>query len=356
MSAVQNLSPEQQTEVRTQVRALLERTPAYKDMDAESRKGIANGLVDVVSFLADPAAGQADFAEGLATKTGAEKVQDRLAKKQDLVGKDFDAGALEAGTKAFKEMVGAVDFPEFVSGLIEGVFTSIVDSSIRQMEAYGKLLEAVVKSVEEYAADNVTPNQARDYLQQRFPDTLTVRIESGDPRLALKEGAEEDALTRVKAAMGGEDVDLDDEESEAELARRAQLEMARLRQQQLATMVLLGINRIVVTDGLINAKVVFDMKASDVAERTNRASMYDSAEQKRQHGSGSGWFSSSYDHTQERHKTVVTSSTTDESESKANIKAKLSGEVRVNFKSETFPLERMASSGEIASVNERAQK
>ena len=39
--------------------------------------------------------------------------------------------------------------------------------------------------------------------------------------------------------------------------------MARSRQQMLASMVMLGINRIVVTDGLINAKVVFDMRATD---------------------------------------------------------------------------------------------
>jgi hypothetical protein len=366
MSAVQNLSPERQKEVRTQVRALLDRTPSYQALDADSRRDIAKGLVNVVAFLADPAAGQKDIpdglagealaAEGLATKTGAEKLQDRLAGKQNLVGKDYEAAALKAGTAAFRDMVGAVDFPKFVSGLIEGVFTSIVDSSIRQMEAYGKLLEAVVKSVEEFAADNISANQGRDYLAERFPDTLTVKIESGNPKIALKDGVEEEALARVKAAMGGQDIDLDDEESEAELARRAQLEMARVRQQQLATMVLLGINRIIVTDGLINAKVVFDMKASDTAERTNRASMYDTAEKKRQTGSGGGWFSGDYDNTQEKHKTVVSSSTTDESESKASIKANLTGEVRVNFKSETFPLERMASSGEIASVNQRAQK
>src|SRR5690606_7884666 len=161
VKALANLAPEQQREVRTQVRSLLERTDAYRRLDPDSRRALANGMVDVVAYLADPAAGQKDIAEALATKTGADKLQDRLAKKQDLVGKDFEAGALEAGTAAFRDMVGAVDFPAFVSGLIEGVFTSIVDSSIRQMEAYGKLLEAVVKSVEEYAADHVTLNQAR---------------------------------------------------------------------------------------------------------------------------------------------------------------------------------------------------
>ena len=290
-------------------------------------------------------------------KTGAEKLADRLAGKQDTAQKGFTASASREGTAAFKEMVGSVDFPKFVSGLIEGVFTSIVDSSIRQMQAYGKLLEAVVKSVDEFATENVSQNQARDYLANRFPDTLRINVQNNQPRLAMKDDVSDDAMQRVKTQLGLDgDVDLDDEESEVRLTRKAQLEMAKSRQQQLATMVLLGINRIVVTDGLINAKVVFDMKASDTSTRKATASMYDDLEQQETHHSGGGWFSGDYDDSAKQHSTVVTSALDDTSESRAQVKANLSGEVRVNFKSETFPLEKMASSLQIDSVNERAKK
>jgi len=140
------------------------------------------------------------------------------------------------------------------------------------------------------------------------------------------------------------------------LLQRAKVEMARSKQQMLATMVLLGINRIVVTDGLINAKVVFDVKASDTATRHATASMYDDKTTERQFGDSGGWFSSDYDNTQETHKTVVSSVVDDTSDSKAQLKATMSGEVRVNFKSETFPLDKMASSLQIDSVNQRAAK
>lgn len=382
MKPIDNLRPDQRDEVRAQVRGLLERSEAFSAMPADERKRIAGGLVDVVAFLADPAAGQPELADAVASpnvsqngasagglsvaeglaepaKTGAQKTADRLAAKQDLVGKDFKAAGTEAGTKAFRELVDSVDFPKFVSGLIEGVFTSIVDSSIRQMQAYGKLLEGVVKSVDQYASDHISRNQARDYLADRFPDTFTVDVDRESPRLRLRSGLEDEdaAMQQVQTAMGmKEGFDLDDEESEARLTRQAQLEMARMRQQQLATMVLLGINRIVVTDGLINAKVVFDVKASDTATRRARASLYDQQDTAKQSHDGHGWFSSSFDDTQEKHKTVVTSSVDDTSESKASLKANLTGEVRVNFKSETFPLEKMASSVQIQSVNERAQK
>jgi hypothetical protein len=42
------------------------------------------------------------------------------------------------------------------------------------------------------------------------------------------------------------------------------------------------------------------------------------------------------------------------SESKAELKAKLSGEVRVNFKSDYFPMEKLASPGMIASIQGNA--
>lgn len=376
MSVIEKLTPEQQAEVRTQVKNLLEQSEAFGAVDAATRRKIASGIVDVVAFLADPALQSANSsadgatsappeadalpAEALAQaaqKTGAEKVQDRLAGKQQFAGKDFGDGAMKAGTQAFKELVGAVDFPKFVSGLIEGVFTSIVDSSIRQMQAYGKLLEGVVKSVEEFASENVTPNQARDYLRNRFPDTFDIEVSANTPRLTAKDSAPDDALANVKKALNYDgNIDLDDEEGEAGLLQRAKIEMARSKQQLLATMVLLGINRIVVTDGLINAKVVFDVKASDTASRQARASMYDQRDTQRSFGDSGGWFSSDYDHTVDTHKTVVSSGVDDQSESKAQLKANLTGEVKVHFKSETFPLEQMASSLQIQSVNQRAQK
>ncbi|XXF81314.1 hypothetical protein P2318_16605 [Myxococcaceae bacterium GXIMD 01537] len=358
MSAIQNLSPEQRDEVRGQVRALLDRTEAFQHLSPEQRQKVARGLVTVVGYLADPAAGQKELAGALADqKTAGEKTGDRLANKQDLVGKDFKAAGVKAGTDGFKDMVDSVDFPKFVSGLIEGVFKSIVDASIRQMEAYGKLLEGVVKSVEQFANDHITPNQARDYVRNRYPDAMRIDTSSGSPRLAPNENLDDERMPNFQKDFGLQQApDFSEPESEAAIVRAAQLQMAKMRQQQLSTMVLLGINRIVVTDGLINAKVVFDMKASDTAKRRNTASLYDSTSERENHYSESGWFSDSFDSSSRSHDVVVSSATSDDSESKAQVKAQLSGEVRVNFKSETFPLEKMASSGQMGIVQERAQR
>ena len=126
--------------------------------------------------------------------------------------------------------------------------------------------------------------------------------------------------------------------------------MAKSRQQLLASMVMLGINRIVVTDGSITAKVVFDMRAEDKAKRRYTASMLDQSAQRyreKTEVSYSSWMSpvdasASFEGEQE-HVATVASAVDETSESKAEVKARLSGDVRVNFKSDYLPLEKMAT-------------
>lgn len=91
-----------------------------------------------------------------------------------------------------------VDFPRFVADLIDGVFASIVDGSIEQMEAYAALVSDAAKSVAAFARDNDAAERARDHLVDRYPS------------LAI---------------------------AKRSLTRRA------ARQQLLATMVLMGVNR-----------------------------------------------------------------------------------------------------------------
>jgi hypothetical protein len=117
-------------------------------------------------------------------------------------------------------------------------------------------------------------------------------------------------------------------------------------------MVMLGINRIVVTDGSINAKVVFDMRASSEAAASSTASMYDRESQLNRNVtnvSAGGWFSPIRANTsnlnEQAHVATVSSAVDDSSAERAEVKAKLSGDVRVNFKSDYLPLEKMATPG-----------
>ncbi len=350
--------------VRRCVREMLERSDAFREMPPEERAKLARGLVQTLAYLTDPAAGVPE-ARGAAGPVGAparaledanKALKDRLADDPDQVGKNFKAGAVEAGTKAFKSMVAAVNFPAFVSGLIDGVYTSIVSSSIKQMQEYGKLLEAIVKSVEEFAQENISPDAARSFVASSFPRAVALDQGEGSGKLRLRDDVEDKDVPDFKRALGmAENVALDDD-NETAIVLAAQLKMARQRQQQLATMVMLGINRIIVTEGEIKASVLFDMKAKDKAQRDAFASTSDvTAHSTSDDG---GFFGAIFGGSSSVDTSVSSaySEQRDRSASEVEAKAKLAGSVTVKFKSETFPLERLASSTELGAVQEKSAR
>jgi hypothetical protein len=330
--------------VRAAVRRFLEGSRAFDTLAPEHRAKFAGDMVKVVDALA--ADGLLEAASPPLAKAlgdAADDTKTRLSKDAGAVGKGFVAGAIREGTKAFRDMVDSVDFPKFVGGLIQNVFQAIVDASIQQMQAFGELLAAAAKSVDQFASDHITDAQARDHIANRYPGAVEI-VAGEDGTARLGPGPRGDQVN-VGSAFGVSGVDFSDEESERTLVNAAKLQMARQQQQQLSVMVLMGINRIVVTDGHINAKVVFDMRASDEAKRHAKAEMLDKQADSASASSGTGWatnlvggYSAGAAHD---HQTTVSSAVDDTIESKAAAKAQLSGDVRIAFKSETFPLERM---------------
>lgn len=344
--------------VRAEIQKVLSQCPAWRRMEAPERQAFAQNMLKVGNFLAqDPGWLDAPLppgAEGLATALApVDELKGRLAKAPGQVGATFQAGAVRQGVEEFANLVQTVDFPEFVSGLIQGVFQAIVDASIQQMQAYGELLAATAKSVGEFANDHISDDQVRQQLASRHPGLVRIErsSEGGGSRLVASEDAE-DLAPLQQAARSSETISLSDDASEQKFITAAKLEMARQRQKLMALMVMLGINRIVVTNGRINAKVVFDIKASDYAKRDAKASFSDLA-QSETGGAATyvaPWGGAGGYH-QQKHKTTVRSSVDDTSESKAEMKARLSGEVRVNFKSETLPPERMLDALQMEQIN-----
>jgi hypothetical protein len=357
--------------VRPQVRELLERSAAFRALPRDKQLEIARSMVRVASYMSNPQGlERAEFDKPATARALADAVDAAKGKASEKIGTfagaDFQAGALRQGTQAFKELVGSVDFPAFVGGLIQNVFQAIVNASIQQMNAYAEMLKSVAQTVDQFAQDNISLNNARDWLVEKFPGQLTLDEsgageEGADPRIAVAGEDEQAVFAALNAQLQPQQpfTDISDAEQETRLVTSARLQMARSRQQLLASMVLLGINRIVVTDGAINAKVVFDLKASDQAQREARASLYDSksssnVNRTRARVGSFGWGASTENVNEQRHRTTVSSSVDESSESKAEVKAKLTGEVRVNFKSDYLPMEKMATPGMIASIQGNA--
>lgn len=390
-------SPETHNAARLAVRDLLEKSDAFQQLAPEKRQALAQGLVEIGSYLAEP--------DGLRLAPEQQAPQVRALASSSFAGKQrgsnasedgkFSAQGASEGARVAGALLQAVNFPEFCAGLIDGVFHSIVTSSIQQMEAYAKLVADVSKSLNQFRDENTTQNQGRDHLVEQFPDLFEISVDTGDfsfgdeasagPRVVMREGIDEkQAVQRVNQSLPlDKPVErLDDDLIEALLVPAARTQLATGRQQLLATMVMLGINRIVVTDGKISAKVMYDFKARDNMQFRKSAQQFDYGDQyiTTQQGTHEGEGSSSRTGASRGADGSITGGTRDASyyskgeyknssqpvltmasasqttiDASLETKASLAGTMEVNFKSDYLPLEKMASPENIAAIQMNAQ-
>lgn len=384
---------------RKQVRQLLESSEAFEHLPPDKRETLAQGMVQIATYLAEP--------DGIRLKPEQQSPQvralagesqsrsSRAGANVDQEGKFVAQGARE-GAAAAGALLQAVNFPDFCAGLINGVFHSIVQSSIEQMEAYAKLVADVSKSLSQFRDDNTTQNQGRDHLVEQFPDMFQLSMDTGEfsfgdqaatagPRVTVREGVDErGAIARLNQSLPLErPVErLDDELVEAVLVPAARTQLATSRQQLLATMVMLGINRIVVTDGKISAKVMYDFQARDNMQFRRSAQQFDYGDQYATTSTGDyesssegGERSSSYSkdagyqstnrdgsyYSKGTYKTTaqpvlkMASASQTSLDASLQTKASLAGVMEVNFKSDYLPLEKLANPESIASIQMNAQ-
>jgi hypothetical protein len=284
---------EHEQEVQRQVGEMLGRSASFHSLPPAERETILRNTAAIVGTLAEnrlsQAAGGGDpFAVPLnegpfpprgggqkgsgvtTTENGAflkgsggatERREDNIGPKSS---KDFGAG-IAMGVQQTGELLREVNFPNFVAELIQGVFQAVVDASIQQMKAYGELVQSVAMSLSDFRDQNVSENQGRDHLVAKYPTLMQVNIVDGQPRVGPRPGASSADLPNFREELGLDDDvgELDEETIEEKLVPAARNDLARSRQTLLATMLLMGINRIVVTDGKINAKLRFDFRARD---------------------------------------------------------------------------------------------
>ena len=242
--------------------------------------------------------------------------------------------------------LSAIDFPAFVASLIEGTFQAIVDSSIRQMEAYAELLKNVASTVDRFMNDNISDGSARDYLADQYGGVLARDTAGGQAKLKVQKPkkTDEELPSFFKDLGFNTHSDIDDDSVEQVIVPAARRQMAESRQKTLATMVLMGINRVVVDDGEISAKLQFHI---DATEATNIR--FDQT--KTTAGNMSGYAGRSPFGAQ----SVMVNTASLNAQSDLNVRADLTGQVRVKFRSETFPLERFADSAAIQLISSNAK-
>jgi hypothetical protein len=358
--------------VRDQVRALLLATPAFEALPRDRRRLLARNLVKIAAYAAECVRDdwyQSEHRLGqrpLVVRS--QQVPVAEAQAEQRPGADFVPGAAQRIGTVTRQTLDAIAFPTFVAELIRGTFDAITQASIKQMEAYGRLLGNVGRSVDDFMNQNISDNQARDWLVESYPNHLRVERRSGSPtpqrpgarqsrasarpgggageeaRLVPVEGAQDKPLPNWRGDLGVTGTPtLDESWLEEKLVPAGRRKLAQTRLSMLSTMVLMGMNRITVTGGKLRATMAFHIDTSDFA-REERATDLDT----RVAASGSmnmGWWSASASAS-----FAYVSSTRNLAESEMNVAADLTSEVEIHFKSDPFPLERMAPASQLGTI------
>ncbi|MFL0355816.1 hypothetical protein ACI5KX_04995 [Erythrobacter sp. GH1-10] len=280
-------------DVRNGLRSVLSSADAFNRLDRDTRKDIAKSLVKIGSTALDLAE-EEERSLALSSPEIAPSSSRPIAQAQSQPAFGEAARRLASTTR---DTLEAVSFPRFVSELITGVFKAMNDSNQQQLTAFVELIRNVAASTDGFADANVGLAGARAWLAERFPGSFRVtgaeddgfddpaemspeeraewqRERDAEQRLELLPGGsfpEENALRIALGVPQGQTIPTGNPESLVPLARAA---LARNKQQMLATMVQMGLQRIVIESGRLNASMKFHVDTSS-ATAEDRGSQFD---------------------------------------------------------------------------------
>jgi hypothetical protein len=277
--------------------------------------------------------------------------------------------ATQAGMNAAKQ-VQNLGFVEFTAGLINGTFDAIVGATVKQMEAYAKLVADLAKSLAQFQAENVSDAQINAHLGERYPDgeggTVVrkgYKFEDtvGDTTKGITAKTATEKALEVAFALIAETSNL---RSPSKPLTRADLniptdpiptafsfteftdpQLIAIRKaisQSLATtmmdhlraMAREGMARIVITEGEIFTKLTFNVSTTEVDTRRKDDYHRDSAGAYIRGSAWAGWgtVSAGGNWNQLNINTV-----NETSFDKATMSTEIIGQVKLNFKTESFP-------------------
>ena len=331
--------------LRSAVRQLLLDTPSYQALEPARRRELAQAMVRVGQLAAECIAEERAAQAQIDGRPVARALEDQPG---------FGESARRIGdvTRATLE---AISFPRFVTDLLNGVFRAMNDSSQQQLNQYLQLLNAVSSTAAGFEQTQTNEVQVRAWLVDHFPDSFEMDLpeppEPGEeppdpedvepPRLRMKAGGSmpsEDALRSALGVQPHEEFSAPgNPEALVPLARR---QLARTRQSMLATMVQMGMQRIVIDAGRITASMRFHIDTRSAAAR-DRGSQFGMQNRVRASGSfGMGAWGVSADV-----ENTISYVSTERSQAteELNTSADLNSSVELNFHTDAVPLNRLAA-------------
>nr|WP_246119353.1 hypothetical protein [Aliikangiella coralliicola] len=375
--------------LRSAVKNLLDNSDSYRQLEDSEKRSLARAMVKVSDIAAkliaeenlaqsrveqeqkdhpqsepSPTARalseQSDQSNAEQSDTAQNKVEPILARAQSQPGFGESANRIAGVTQS---VLNAVSFPRFVTDLVNGVFTAMLDSTSQQMQMYVELLNNVSASVSGFEQTQFSANGVRQWLLEQFPGSFELEggesdFEDEEPdeddevepaRLRLRSGGtmpSQDAMRAVFGMEPEENVTASNPEQLVPFARR---QIARQRQQMLATMVTLGMQRIVIDSGKINASMRFhiDTRSAASEDRGREFGMQNRVRASGSFGVGP-WGASAEVENNISYVSTQRSQRTEE----INTDLELNSSVELNFRTDYLPLNQMAASAQAERIRQ----
>ena len=255
-------------------------------------------------------------------------------KSSDLLDDKRHERGFEEGVDSFEDLVDSVDFPQFVKDLLKSVFDANISVMKAQTDDYIRLMKEATTGLAKFIKD-IDPTTTFAYLAENNSDEFGITMEDDG------NGGEKMALTNPK----GEKVDVENNEVKAKIMD-AKIKMAQEHRAALREMILMGVTRLVVEKGTVEAEVNFEFKGKRTVDKADKAGVNTSKSSGTSAGFSGGLLGSVFGgpragHTSSTRQTQFSVSTT-KSHAEDELKAKLRGFVKIDFKTDFFRLDNFA--------------
>ncbi len=313
---------EYQQEARNRAQSLLSQSASFREMEASEQLAMYKDLVQAQCKELAEENGQLSTEKSVST---AMKASDQIDDDRHLnkrIGRE--TGEMAA------DFIQDVDFPDFVSDLLTGVFDANLNVTLKQMDSYQKLLKTATKSISTFVK-NVNDGDAFAYLADNMSNQFSFM--------------EDQKGQAVLADNTGEAVDIGDNEVKARIMD-AKLALAQEQRTLLRETILMGISRLVVERGTVKAAVVFDVKASEKISKSDKASESTTTKSGGTSSSQSRWWhwwGESDSSRSDSSKTSKISVSSAKSTATTDLAAQITGSVEIVFKSDYFKLDNFSS-------------
>ncbi len=223
-------------QARATAREVLAQSNMFKAMSLTEQQELYSTLVKEETDKAKKRAGV--VSQSMATDSG---------KEMGYKGYDPSFGQ---DTKSFNELVDSVDFPQFVGDLLKAVFNANLRVMKEQTDSYIKLMKEATKS-------------SADFVKGVKDDESFLKLaESKQGQYSVTSERQADGSNKIVLAdPSGEKVDPEDAAVKKDILE-AKLMMAKEHRAALREVLLMGVTRLVVEKGEIEASVDFSVTAN----------------------------------------------------------------------------------------------